>query len=98
MKATLQFDLPEENDEFTLAIKGKKYWNAIYDFEDVLRKWWKYDDSIFKKFKDGKLVVLGKDEEGYEIHETKPIEEIIDIIRDRFYEVLNDNDVSTLDI
>ena len=38
MKATLQFDLPEENQEFHMANKACAAHAALCDFADYLRK------------------------------------------------------------
>lgn len=42
MKAKLEFSLPEEQDEFTFAIKGKNYWNCLYELDQKLRGILKY--------------------------------------------------------
>jgi hypothetical protein len=42
MKATLEFELPEEKEEFTLAIKGLDYYCAITDFSNYLSKKYKH--------------------------------------------------------
>jgi hypothetical protein len=35
--ATLQFNLPEEQDEFRTAVKGSKYKAALCDLDEALR-------------------------------------------------------------
>ena len=42
MKATLEFDLPEDQDAFTLANKGAAHFFALGDVRDMLRTHWKY--------------------------------------------------------
>ena len=42
MKAILEFTLPDEQDEHTLALKGGRYYCALYDFSQVLRNHVKY--------------------------------------------------------
>jgi len=44
MKATLTFNLPEENDEFILATRGSNLYRAIWDYDQELRKLLKYGD------------------------------------------------------
>ncbi len=45
MKATLEFNLPEENPEFDLAMNGPKYHSALWDIENKLRQWVKYETA-----------------------------------------------------
>lgn len=42
MIVTLTFNLPEEKDEHTLAIKGSDYWSALWDLDQWLRDIIKY--------------------------------------------------------
>jgi len=54
MKAILEFDLPEENDDFRYAINGKNYKSAIWDFDQLLRSEIKYKDlseDTYKAYK-----------------------------------------------
>lgn len=44
MKARLEFNLPEENDDFQSAINGHKYKSAIWDFDQLLRSEMKYKE------------------------------------------------------
>ena len=44
MKATLEFNLPEDRDEHTLAIKGPAYFHALDDVAEMLRQHWKYGE------------------------------------------------------
>ncbi len=45
MKAVLEFDLPEDRDEYTLANNGHKYWIALWEiYYGVLRTWYRHDD------------------------------------------------------
>ncbi|KKN52028.1 hypothetical protein LCGC14_0616800 [marine sediment metagenome] len=37
MKAILEFDLPEDNDEFTLATSGRKYYLSLLDITQELK-------------------------------------------------------------
>lgn len=44
MMSVLQFDLPEEREEFERATKATDLCSFIWDFEQYLRGQWKYDD------------------------------------------------------
>jgi len=46
MKCTLEFFLPRDDDDYKLAINGSKYWNALYDFSQEIRKNIKYNDEL----------------------------------------------------
>ena len=42
MKAILEFNLPEDNQEFTLATNGLKFWTVLYELDQSLRAKTKY--------------------------------------------------------
>lgn len=42
MKATLEFNLPEESDDFTLATKGPVYYSIISEIVEYFRNKLKY--------------------------------------------------------
>jgi len=44
MKATLEFDLPEDNTDFQSAINGHNYKSAIWDFDQLLRSEMKHKE------------------------------------------------------
>jgi hypothetical protein len=47
MKAILEFNLPEDNQEFELATKGLKFWSVLWDLDQSLRAKTKYaPDSL----------------------------------------------------
>ena len=47
MKAILEFNLPEDNQEFELATKGLKFWSVLWDLDQSLRSKTKYaPDSL----------------------------------------------------
>lgn len=46
MKAILQFEIPEEKDEFTLATRGCDMWVTLFEFDQWLRSQIKYNDRI----------------------------------------------------
>ena len=47
MKAILEFNLPDEQQDFDLAISGMKFWSVLYDLDQSLRTKTKYaSDSL----------------------------------------------------
>jgi hypothetical protein len=50
MKAILEFSLPEEEDEHSLAVNARKYYTVLWDIDQQLRNKIKYsnasDDTI----------------------------------------------------
>jgi hypothetical protein len=47
MKATLEFNLPEDQQEFELATKGLKFWSVLWELDQSLRAKTKYaPDSL----------------------------------------------------
>jgi len=54
MKAVLQFQLPEENEDFEAAFNGHKYKRAHWDFDQLLRSEMKYkelSDETYQAYK-----------------------------------------------
>jgi len=52
MKATLEFNLPEDQQEFNLATKGSNWWNVCWDMDQWLRAQYKYmPDEKYSKEK-----------------------------------------------
>ena len=45
MKATLNFNLPEENEEFRLAVDGIKWMSAMHELDQHIRGITKYDSE-----------------------------------------------------
>jgi hypothetical protein len=43
MKAILEFNLPDDEDEFRIAINGRCHFGAAWDAYQTLRRWTKYD-------------------------------------------------------
>lgn len=68
MKAILEFNLPDDDSEFTFATKGSKYYVALWDIDQWLRARMKYDDTV-----------TGEQYEAYE----KTREELRDIMSSR---------------
>lgn len=47
MKATLEFNLPEDQQDFELATKGMKFWSVLWELDQSLRAKTKYaPDSL----------------------------------------------------
>lgn len=46
MKAKLEFNLPEDGDDFILAVKGSNWRHVCWELDQSLRKKVKYDDTI----------------------------------------------------
>ena len=44
MKAILEFNLPDDQNEFDLAIQGSKMYLALWDISQELRTLWKYEE------------------------------------------------------
>jgi hypothetical protein len=42
MKAILEFDLPEDDQEFLLATSGTKFWSVLWELDQSLRGKTKY--------------------------------------------------------
>jgi hypothetical protein len=67
MKAVLEFDLPEDNDDFQAAINGYNYKSAIKDFDELLRSEMKYKElsketyNAYKYCRDELRKILAED-------------------------------------
>jgi hypothetical protein len=46
MKATLTFNLPEDNEEFNRAVKAADYYVCLFEFHQYLRTQLKYDEQL----------------------------------------------------
>jgi hypothetical protein len=44
MKANLEFNLPEDQHEYDIAIKSSAMYNALWDVNTMLRKYYKYSE------------------------------------------------------
>lgn len=51
MKATLEFNLPDEDAEFYCATKGQAMLNALWEMKQGIRQLWKYEDLTEEEFK-----------------------------------------------
>ena len=46
MKATLTFNIPEDNEEFNRAVKAADYYVCLFDFYQYLRTQLKYNEQL----------------------------------------------------
>ena len=46
-KVKLEFELPEEQNEYDIIMKAGKYHNVIWDIQNYLRNEWKYNDEKY---------------------------------------------------
>jgi hypothetical protein len=82
MKATLEFNLPEDRSEFTLACNGAKYHSAIWDIsQEVFRPARKHGYSGNQRLN--------------ELLEAPGVSEAIDHLAEIFYRILDEHEVST---
>ena len=51
MKATIEFNLPEDDAEFYCATKGTDMLNALWEIQQELRKLYKYEELNDEQFK-----------------------------------------------
>jgi len=70
MKATIEFNLPEDKYEYDLANKSMSLHSCLLELEEEIRKIYKYED-----LKKNQL-------------------EIVEIIREKFYSILKDNEIN----
>ena len=50
MKATIEYNLPEDQFEFDNAVKSMKMWHALTEIKDELRRIYKYEDLKENEF------------------------------------------------
>ena len=46
MKATIEFNLPDDQDDFQDAVNGQKWRLMVWDFDQHLRSQLKYNDKL----------------------------------------------------
>ena len=51
MKAILEFNLPEESDDFRYAINGEEYFLALNSIREDVRQMWKYQELSENEYK-----------------------------------------------
>lgn len=65
MKATIEFNLPEENEEFNNAINGVKYKIIVQDIMNNLRSKLKYEElkeeeyDLYEKLREEFFDIIG---------------------------------------
>jgi hypothetical protein len=52
MKATLEFNLPDDREDFELATNGYKYYGVLWEFDQHLRAKIKYDEKLSEEVHD----------------------------------------------
>ena len=75
MKAILEFNLPEEQEEFNNAIKANDYLSAIQEFKKYLRTHYKYETSLINEHQQ-------PSEEEFRV---------VKIIYHKFHQIVNEN-------
>ncbi len=70
MKATIEYNLPEDQFEFDCASKSLKMHFALSEIKEELRAIWKYEDLKDNEF------------------------ELIERVREKFFEILLDNEIN----
>jgi hypothetical protein len=48
MKATLEFSLPEDKNEYLRAVYAAEAWSTLYDIDNMLRNMLKYGNDEYK--------------------------------------------------
>jgi len=67
MNATLKFDLPEERDDFEIAVNGWKYRSVLWDLDNFLRSKLKYEElndgeyAVYEKVREQLWNLLNED-------------------------------------
>ena len=49
MKATLEFNLPEETEEFNSAVNGHKWKSVVWYIDENIRQTLKYNETLTEK-------------------------------------------------
>ena len=58
MKATFEFNLPEEREEYETYAKARQYYSILWDVQEQVRKHVKYDQDLKLTFALIKEVML----------------------------------------
>ena len=70
MKATIEYNLPDDQFEFESAVKSMKMFFALTEIKDELRSIWKYEELKENQF------------------------EMVERIREKFFEILQENEIN----
>ena len=81
MKSTLEFNLPEENEEFKLALKGTSMSIALSDIANEI-----FRPARKHGYSDKALSDL--------IEKNPDAEEIIGMLETKFFEILQENEIT----
>lgn len=52
MLATINYNLPEDEFQFRRAINGDKWAQIVYDIDETLRQWNKYNENLTAEQKE----------------------------------------------
>lgn len=52
MLATINYNLPEDEFQFRRAINGVKWAQIVYDIDETLRQWNKYNENLTAEQKE----------------------------------------------
>jgi plasmid stability protein len=52
MKATLEYNLPEDTQEHLRAVQANHAWSALYDIDNMLRNLLKHGDDRYKNVEE----------------------------------------------
>lgn len=52
MRATINYNLPEDDFQFRRAINGYKWAQIVYDIDETLRQWNKYNEKLTAEQKE----------------------------------------------
>lgn len=91
-KAILEFNLPEDQDDFEMAHKGADYHNALFTFKEAfLRTEIKYGPSP-------EFVHQCQNEMGNSTLMVEPevVHAVLEAVRTKFFETLSDCDVELI--
>ena len=50
MKATIEYNLPDDQFEYDCAISSTRYWSALTEIKEELRAIWKYEELKENQF------------------------------------------------
>lgn len=96
MKATLTFNLPEEQEEFDTAIKASDYKIVLWDIaQEIFRPARKhgYPDSSVQKVLDKADESIVVTDIGGTKYETGAGSELVSMLEQKFYEILRERNI-----
>ena len=96
MKATLTFNLPEEQEEFDTAIKAADYKIALWDIaQEIFRPARKhgYPNEAVQKVLDKADEAIVVTDVGGVKYETGAGSELVSMLEQKFYEILRERNI-----